>query len=124
MLEPPIVLVGDGQVELFASLPNIEKSIEACDAELYKGYDSKGRPVDLRGQYASGSVLGVGWVTNGAASADAASDEPSHAEELRSALLEWWIRTGGAKRDGLDESSSTWTLSQLVSQITERDGVK
>lgn len=124
MLEPPIVLVGDGQVELFGSLPSVAKSVEACDAGLYKGYDSKGRPIDVRGQYSSGSLLGVGWVKNGAVSAVATSEEPSHAEELRSALLEWWIRTGGAKEGGLDEPSSTWSLDQLVSTIAARDGVK
>ena len=124
MLEPPIVLVGDGQVELFASVRGIASSVEGVDADLYKGYDSKGRPVEVHGQYASGSVLGVGWVRSGPVSTEATSDEPSQAEELRNALLDWWIRTGGAKRTKAEESASTWSLGQLVSRIAERDGVR
>jgi hypothetical protein len=128
-LEPPIIIVGDGQVEFYSSLPRLEGSVEACDAELYKAYDSKGRPIGLRGQYQEGKyfggkLFGLGWVKNGPVTAEALSDEPSHVEELRLALLDWWVRTGGSSRVSAEAGASEWTLDAFVKKIADRDGIQ
>jgi len=123
-IEAPIIIVGDGQVELFNSTGNVEGDVEAVDAELYRAYDSKGRPVRLIGQYTEGRFLGLGWVNSGAVSATLAGEEPTHAEELRVALVDWWTRTGGCTRRGVEPDAAKWTLDQLVEAIATRDGVK
>lgn len=117
--EPPIIIVGDGQVELFGSLRRLEGCVEAVDAQLYRAYDSKGRPVRLTGQYKESKFLWLRWINNGAVTAEAANDQPIHADQLRQALVEWWTRTGSADRPADD-----WSLDQLVSAIAARDGVR
>jgi hypothetical protein len=87
--------------------------VEAVDAELHKAYDSKGRPVGLRGQYQEGKdfggkLFGLGWVEN---------------EELRLALLDWWVRTGGSSRVSAEAGAAEWTLDALVKKIADRDGI-
>lgn len=116
-LEPPIIIVGDGQVEMFGSTQRLEACIEAVDAHLYRAYDSKGRPVRLTGQYKERRFLWLRWVTKGAVTAEAANDEPPQAEQLREALLEWWGRTGGADRAGSSEGFAQRGLDQMLRAI-------
>jgi hypothetical protein len=121
--DPPIILVGDGQVEFFSNSHAVERSVEAVDAESYKVYDARGRPMRISGQYKKGKTLGVSWVDSGSVTVEATSDEPSGAEELRVALLDWWERTGGSTRTVAEASSKDWPLARLVGAIAVRDGV-
>jgi hypothetical protein len=54
---------------------------------------------------------------------EATTDEPSCAEDLRLALVDWWARTGGSTRTVAEASSKDWPLERLVSAIAHRDGV-
>ena len=116
-MTPPIILVGDGQVELFADAPSVEVGVEAIDAQLYQAFDSLGRVMRLTGEFAEGSALGARWVENGRLSLQLLPDEPPHVEELQAALLAWWRRTRGIPE------ASTWSLAELVAAIATRDGV-
>jgi hypothetical protein len=121
--EPPIIIVGDGQVELFSNSHAVERSVEAVDAELYRVYDSRGRPMRISGEYKKGKTLGVSWVGSGSVTVEPTSDEPSGAEELRVALLDWWERTGGSTGTIPEASSKDWPLARLVGAIAARDGI-
>jgi hypothetical protein len=121
--EPPIIIVGDGQVEFFSSPEAVEGHVEAVDAELYRVYDSKGRRLRISGQYEQGKTLGVTWIDNGSVSVAATTDETSGADDLRLALLDWWERTGGSTRTIAEASSKDWPLARLVGAIAARDGV-
>jgi len=124
-LEPPIIMVGDGQVELYADVARAADSVEAVDAQLYKAYDRKGRPVRVTGEFQEGeSWLGLSWVQNGDVTIEPASGQPTHAAELREALMDWWSRTGGVVRTAVAPAELEWTLDQLVDAIAKRDGVR
>jgi hypothetical protein len=123
-LEPPIIIVGDGQVELFSNSQSVQRSVEAVDAGLFRVYDSRGRPMRIAGQYQKGKTLGVSWGDGGSVTVEAMSDEPSGAEELRVALLDWWERTGGSTGTIAEASSKDWPLARLVGAIAARDGVE
>src|SRR5688572_9459410 len=114
----PIILVGDGQVELFADAPSVEVGVEAIDAQLYQAFDSLGRVIRLAGDFAEGSTLGARWVESGRVSLQPLPDEPPHVAELQAALLAWWQRTRGIPE------ASTWSLAELIAAIATRDGVK
>ena len=63
-IEPPIILVGDGQVEMFQNADSVARNVEAIDAQLYKAYDVKGRPIRISGKFkTSGGWLGISLVT-------------------------------------------------------------
>ncbi len=123
-LEPPIIIVGDGQVELFRSTSRVAADVEAVDAELFKGYDSKGRPVRITGEYKRGKTwFGLGWVSDGRTTVEAISDQPTQAEELRLALSDWWKRTGGLANSKAAASRENATLEELIIAIVARDGI-
>jgi hypothetical protein len=123
-LEPPIIIVGDGQVELYRSTSRLAASVEAVDAELFKGYDSKGRPVRITGEFKRGKWwFGIGWISNGPVTVEAVSDQPTHAKELRLALRDWWTRTGGATDTAAAASRENATLEELITAIATRDGI-
>jgi hypothetical protein len=123
-LEPPIIVVGDGQVELYRSTSRVAADVEAVDAELFRGYDSKGRPVRISGEFKQGKWwFGLGWVSNGPVTVEAISDQPTHAEELRIALRDWWMRTGGAANAKAAASRENATLEELIIAIAARDGI-
>jgi len=123
-LEPPIIIIGDGEVELYRSTSRLAASVEAVDAELFRGYDSKGRPVRITGEFKQGKWwFGLGWVSNGPVTVEAISDQPTHAEELRLALRDWWTRTGGAVNSKAAASGENATLEELIIAIAVRDGI-
>ena len=123
-LEPPIIIVGDGQVELYRSTSRVAADVEAVDAALYKGYDSKGRPVRIEGEFKEGKGwFGLRWVSNGPVTVEAISDQPTHAQELRIALRDWWMRTGGAANARATASQENATLEELIIAIAARDGI-
>jgi hypothetical protein len=124
-LEPPIIIVGDGQVELYRSTSRVAAAVEAVDAELFKGYDSKGRPVRITGEFKQGKFwFGLGWVEDGPTTVEAISDQPTHAEELRIALRDWWMRTGGTPNAKAAASQENATLEELIIAIAARDGIR
>jgi hypothetical protein len=124
-LEPPIIIVGDGEVQMFRSTSRLAADVEAVDAGLFKGYDSKGRPVRITGKFESGrGWFGIRWVSNGPVTIEAISDQPTHAEELRLALRDWWTRTGGATDTAAAASQENATLEELITAIAARDGIK
>ena len=43
MPTPPVVLVGDGQLELYSDLRTLEMDVELYDIQEYKIYDASGR---------------------------------------------------------------------------------
>jgi hypothetical protein len=125
-IEPPVIAVGDGQLELFRSPDSLARSIEAVDAEEYRGYDAKGRPLRITGRFreSRGGWFGMGTIDNGPVSVALISEDTSHAEELRHALLDWWIRTGGSSRPLPAGPPEAWGLADLVAAVAARDGVK
>ena len=73
----------------------------------------------FHGEYRAGRIVGsIGWVENGPVSLERPSKEPGRPEELRAALLEWWLRTRGSPE------ATHWSLDQIVSAVAARDGVK
>ncbi len=125
-IEPPIILVGDGQVEMFQNADSVARNVEAIDAQLYKAYDVKGRPIRISGKFkTSGGWFGIRLVTeDGPVTVELISDEPSHAEELRAALVDWWIRTRYVTPASPPPSEERWALAELVAAIVERDGIR
>ncbi len=125
-IEPPIILVGDGQVEMFHDADSVARNVEAIDAQLYKAYDVKGRPIRISGKFkTSGGWLGIRLVADDSpVTVELLSDEPSHAEELRAALVDWWIRTGYVAPASPPPSAERWALAELVAAIAERDGIR
>ena len=117
-MKPPIIIVGDGQVEVFSSLNSLKQSLEAVDAELYQAYDSDGQALQLNGHCEEGSWLGIRWLRNGTVTLDAYEEPMMRVDELRRALLDWWNRTGGK------DDASNWSLEELLAAIVCRDGVK
>lgn len=124
-IEPPVIAVGDGQLELFRSPDRLAGCIEAVDAELYRGYDAKGRPLQITGEYKqSRGWLGIGTIENGPVTVALISEDTSHAEELRLALLDWWNRTGGSRLALPAGPPEAWGLADLVAAVAARDGIK
>ncbi len=123
-IESPVIAVGDGQLELFRSPDRLASSIEAVDAELYRGYDAKGRPLRITGQYKqSRGWFGIMSIENGPVTVELLTEDPFQAEELRLALVDYWNRTGGADR-ARPPAPDAWSLADLVAAIAARDGIK
>ena len=118
LIEPPIIIVGDGQVELFASAAALEGAIEAVDAKLYRAYDSRGHALRLTGVFREGTTLGLRWVKNASVALEPIAEVSPRTEELRAELLDWWRRTAGSG------DASSWSLEDLVSAVAKRDGVR
>lgn len=120
-----MIAVGDGQLKLFRSPDRLAGSIEAVDAQLYRGYDAKGRPLQITGQYTqSRGWFGIRSINNGPVTVTLTTEDPSHAEELRLALLEFWNRTGGADRTRPTSSPEAWSLGDLLAAVAARDGIR
>ena len=116
-LRTPLVLVGDGQVELYRDVASVEREVEFADAHRYRLYDASGKVLSLEGEreraqgFLFGTLLKVQRVV-----VQAQAEPRSEPDILREALVDWLQRTKGYLEPGLD-------LQQLLQLVADRDGI-
>lgn len=119
-MKTPIILYGDGGVDLFKSLAEAESYAEPIDVRNheYVAYDSEGRKLQLRiEEEVLTGRLGIGKTVKEIVRIIQVDEIPTHADELKN-ILRSALENLGAPSERL----RTATLQELVIASTQKIG--
>lgn len=114
MITIPIIVDEHGDMSFFESVEHAERKLEAIDVrnEEYVAYDSEGRLLRVTIERGEAPIFfGLDKTTVDYVVIESAEDEPSHAPQLRAALVDFLERIGVS----LDDPESL-SLQELVSK--------
>lgn len=105
-LAAPLLLCGDGQVELFSTIEDLAAWVEAPDLDLYEAFDAKGQRLRLM---------------PGGPGATAHVYEPERVEPaaLAEHLRAWLVRVGPEEPLGISLDDLVWRCALIAGWQSE-----
>lgn len=102
LIEPPIFIYENGDLEIYESIRDAEVDLESIDVRnnIYLGYDSRGRRLRIFAESSNAVVIME------------AEQEPTHGDELRAHLVEF-LEFMGTPSDAIKAAS----LQNLVEMV-------
>jgi hypothetical protein len=96
MISSPIIVEDNGDVEIFASVEDVERYLEPWVVEYRFGaYDCDGRLLEFRVERGEiPTFFGVSRIAVDYVVIDSAEDRPNHAPQLRAVLAGFFERAG------------------------------